>query len=147
MGSEFNEQELQSCLAKSVIVCGLRDILTKMGIQADETIKFHIKYNDEILVSQEIPKKSPKIVVVRQTTDFVEEIIDFFNRAEAFAGLLSMLPTSPPSMDGITETQYQLIFDIGSFHLGEPSNRPQRLRTIVNIASRCPCGSLPYCAC
>ena len=139
MGSEFNQQELESCLAKCVVCFGLRDILTKTGIPSDETVKLHIEYGDKILVrNHEIPKKSPKIAVIQQVTDFGEEINDFFNRAEAFDGLLSMLPKSELSEDGITRTLFKLIFDIGSFQFGEPSVEYPRLQIIKPMIPCCP---------
>ncbi len=138
MSSEFNQQELESRLAKSVICCGLRDILTKTGIPAEETVMLHIKQGDEILVSHEIPKKSPKIAIVQQATDFGEEIDDFFDRAEAFNGLLSTLPKPEPSTDGTTKTLFKLIFDIGNLQFGEPPEEYPHLQIIKSMVPCCP---------
>ena len=66
---------------------------------------------------------------------------DFFNKAEAFDGLLSMLPKSEPSEDGITRTLFKVIFDIGSFQFGEPSVEYPRLQLIKVMVGKCPCNS------
>lgn len=140
MGSEFDKQKLQSCLAQSVVVCGLRDILTRKGIPSEENVQLHIEYKDEILVSHEIPERSSKIAVIQQMSDFREEIDDFFNRAEALNGLLGMLPREEPSEDGKTRTLFKLIFDVGIIKFGEPAVEYPRLQIIHTMIPCCfPC--------
>jgi hypothetical protein len=117
VGDKLNQkekEELKSSLSKSVIVLQLRDLLTKTGTPSDETVILDIQLDGESLVSFEIPKKSPQIVIAPLSTNFVEEFYDFLNRAEAFTGLLSALLKSDPSADGTTKIPFKFIFDIGT---------------------------------
>lgn len=137
MSTEFDRQKLEACLAKCIDGCGLRDILTQNGIPADETVMLHVKRDDEILVSQEIPAKSSASSIARQPTNFVEEIHDFLDRAETSDGLLSALPKSDSCTDGTSETLYKFIFDIGNFQFGRSSIETFRQQTVVAAGICC----------
>ena len=137
MSTEFDRQELESCLAKCVVCCGLRDLLTKTGIASDEPVELHIEYNDNLLVRQDIPKKSTKIAVAQQATDFGEEINDFFIRAEASNHFLSKLPKSEPFEDGSTSTIFKVTFNIGSFQCGKFES--PRMQMTMPLDAYCVC--------
>jgi hypothetical protein len=113
MGCEFDREKLEAALSESVIVLQLRDILTKTGIPSDETVTLRIQQDDDIIVSVEVPRKSPEITIPQLATNFAEELGDSLNRAEALTGLLSALPNSNRFPDGTTKIPFKFIFDIG----------------------------------
>jgi hypothetical protein len=117
MGYEFDREKLEAALSESVIVLQLRDILTKTGIPSDETVTLRIQQDDDIIVSVEVPKKSPEIIIPQLATNFAEEIDDFLKRAGALTGLLSALPKSALYPD--KSTIISLFFEIGKLRSGE----------------------------
>lgn len=116
MSSEYNQEDLKLSLAKSVITAGLRDKLAENGIPSDENVTFHIQRGDHVLVSYEIPKKSPKIIISKVASNLADDINDFFALAQAHHGLLDIIHRSDT-----TTNLYKLRFDIGKFPSGESS--------------------------
>jgi hypothetical protein len=113
--NQKEKEELESSLSKSVIALQLRDILTKTGIPSDETVTLRIQQDDDIIVSVEVPKKSPEIIIPQLATNFAEEIRIFLNRAEALNNLHNLLPRSDAPI-----SLYSLIFEIGKVQFGGP---------------------------
>lgn len=140
MSSEFDTQKLESCLAECLVDGKLRDILTKTGIPAEETVTLHIKRRDQNLISHEIPKKISPNAIGQTTNDFncVKEISDFFNQAEKSNNLLSVLHDSDTSTDKKAESLYTLIFEIGNFQFGEPPTEYLRQQIIIKLVPCCP---------
>lgn len=129
MISVSNKQELELCLDRSVISCGLREILAKAGIPESEPAKLSIKCGDtDVITDYEIPTTSPQVPVTPTEIDFEQEIKDFLDQSEIFQGLLSALPKTNPSPEGTTETSFTLTL---TFDIGEPPSRQRLVRTHI----------------
>jgi hypothetical protein len=114
MSSEFNQQELEACLAQCLKCGGLREILAKAGIPENEPVTLSIKSGDieviDLITDYEIPITNPLVPVIPTEIDFDQEIRDFLNQAESCHDLLSLLPPSEKLSDGTIKNPFQLDF-------------------------------------
>lgn len=132
MSSEFNQQDLEACLAKCLECGGLREILAKAGIPENEPVTLNIKSGDmDVITDYEVPITSPSVPVTptKIDFDFDQEIRDFLDQAEISHGLLSLLPPSEKLSDGTIKNPVQFDF--------KPSS------ITIKKSSSCVCGSPP----
>jgi hypothetical protein len=130
---KFDQQKLELSLAKSLIGCRLREILANAGVPANKAVTLHIKQGEETILSREIPINL-NVAFAQTQNDFEEEIIAFFDKAEASFGLLSALHNFDPHSEESTRIPIEFTFDIGSPKSGKPPNLQYRLAgcTICN---------------
>lgn len=114
MISVCHKQDLENCLAQSIVSCRLREILAKAGIPESEPIKLSIKCVDtdmDVITDYEIPTTIPPVPVAATETDFDQEIKNFLDQAETDHGLLSALSKSDPLPDGTTNRTFDVTFE------------------------------------
>lgn len=109
MSSEFNQQELEACLAQCLKCGGLREILAKAGIPENEPVQLSIKYIDrDVVTDYEIPTTTPQPPASPTEIDFDQEMKTFLNRVPT--SLLDELTRSEPLTNGTTSKPFEWTF-------------------------------------
>ena len=98
MKSKFDRQELERRMAKGIIVCRLRDTLTKFGFPENEQVTVSLKRGDEVLASCEVQPtyRDTQLETTRMSFEaFSTEVINgFLEPTEALFNLSEALPVS-----------------------------------------------------
>ena len=93
---KFDQQELERRMAKGIVVCRLRDTLTRFGIPENEQVTVSLKHGNQVLASCEIQPTGRKTRIEKigmSLEAFSNEVIDgFLEPTEVLFNISEALP-------------------------------------------------------
>jgi hypothetical protein len=109
---EFVQENLKERLDRSVNGSGLSNILSNLGITAEESVELIIKQGNNTIGRHKILLESHNGDVSEAEINLEQDMKNFLRQAEFDHGLLSALPKADPRSDGSTETPFTFTFVI-----------------------------------
>jgi hypothetical protein len=91
--------KLESLLDKTIKDCNLRDILAKYGIPINESVRFDIESNHEVIASCHLPLKNYEVSSqdpISSLTKLRNELVNFLNAGQDLCGLVEEIASYKP---------------------------------------------------